>query len=203
MSLAQNILVGTKLRGIVRNNNLIIVVLSGKITVNTVSDHQSLFAADRRKGNAVNARATEAVLTNLSVMLPFIEIIIRRFTQKDRRHHAVRFRIHSAADNFFPIEYRNVKGVFDFVLNTERTQNALADLVVFVFKRSIDSSVLLIVSKTSEVTQKSAYGTDLIAVHIQFDKLGRKGAIDIFSLFINGDSLYMSAAINARANDFR
>jgi hypothetical protein len=80
-------------------------------------------------------------------------------------------------------------------------QNAFADLIVFIFEGGVYSTVRLAVCKTAEMSRKALYRADLVAVHVQFYKLGCKRAINIFAFLIDRDPLYMTAAINTRADD--
>jgi hypothetical protein len=50
------------------------------------------------------------------------------------------------------------------------------------------------------MTSKALHRADEIALHIELDKLGGEGAIDVISFFVDGDTLDMTAVEDACVN---
>ena len=90
--------------------------------------------------------------------------VIRQHLREIRAaQNAVRFRRHIYAGDLRAVEHGDVKAVLDLV-----SRDALPDLIVLIFQRTVDIAVRRVIRDAPEVSLKPGHTADGIALKIGF-----------------------------------
>ena len=154
--LRERIFVTTPIGGVVLEQNLIVVVAARCVAIYAVGYGQVVlivgaFSEARTKRYAVEATATVAMFEALAAMLDHGLVVGQHGVEKDSCHHTVALGIHIHSVNLIDIEDGDIEAVLETLCYTLLLQDTLADRVVFVFERAIETTIFVVKLDTAEV----------------------------------------------------
>jgi len=128
------------------------------------------------------------------------EIVVNGLLDINGRHHAVPLRIHIGTHDAVHVEYGDVKSrlVRALRLPVEGLADALADGVVLVFERAVDTPVGGIHRQAAQMPGQAIDAADQVPREVHFQQFGRKGEVDVTAFEIDGDALHVERALFAR-----